>query len=339
MDHVIILKTTNGGINWEIKISSSMGQIYYGLSVTSPNKAFASSFGTDISCMGTWGGIIMTTNGGTNWNVTPDLGHGFGYKSVDFINQYTGWAIGFHFVCTPPPLRKIIRTTNSGINWSVISLDSSNNWNYYSQSGKMRFVDASTGYLIDECIFKTTDGGYNWFYVDSASTLGARGHFYINKDTGWMVRSNPIKRTDNGGLNWSSQYTPISAGLNSIYFINEFTGWAVGWNGTIFKTITGGITSFKQISTLIPDKNTLFQNYPNPFNPASKIKMEISKSSAVSLIVYDALGKELTTLVDEQLNPGSYEVEFDGSNYPSGVYFYQLNSGDFLETRKMVLIK
>ena len=67
--------------------------------------------------------------------------------------------------------------------------------------------------------------------------------------------------------------------------------------------------------------------------------MQISKQSNFSLIVYDALGKEVTTLVNEQLNPGTYEVEFDGSNYSSGVYFYVLQAGDFIETRKMLLLK
>jgi hypothetical protein len=83
----------------------------------------------------------------------------------------------------------------------------------------------------------------------------------------------------------------------------------------------------------------LYQNYPNPFNPNSKIKMQISKLSYVKLIVYDVLGKEVTTLVNEKLNPGTYEVTFDGSNLPSGVYFYKLVTESFTDTKRMLLIK
>jgi len=234
--------------------------------------------------------------------------------------------------------RKIIKTINRGVDWSIILHDSST-----QGFSKMRFLDTLNGFLIDGCLNKTTDGGNNWINTDSASTRLSQDHFFINKDTGWTVTvigyNSYIKQTINGGVNWSLQYTPITSWLYSIYFINELTGWTVGANGTILKTNTGGLTFIKQISTLVPDKNALLQNYPNPFNPTSKIKMEISKSSAVRLIVYDALGKKLTTLVNEQLNPGTYEVEFNGIDYPSGVYFYQLKTEDFIETRKMLLLK
>ena len=345
IDHMIILKTTNGGTNWTIQFYSSMGDIFYGLSVVNQNVVYVSSYGAENnSCMSSWGGIIKTSNGGTNWTGIPDLGIYVGFKSVHFINQYTGWAAGNDWSCTYS-MSRIIKTTNAGENWSITYFDSSNYWSS-PQEGKMMFIDELNGYIIDHCIKKTTNGGYNWFDTDSASTMGAKGFFFINKDTGWMVRSNPIKRTDNGSMNWSLQYTPITSWLYSIYFINELTGWTVGTNGTILKTITGGLTSVKQMSTLIPDKNALLQNYPNPFNPTSKIKMQIAKSSNVRLIVYDALGKELTTLIKEHLNPGTYEVEFDGSSYPSGVYFYKLQAvpdgrqaGDFAETKKMLLLK
>jgi len=98
----------------------------------------------------------------------------------------------------------------------------------------------------------------------------------------------------------------------------------------------------------------LYQNYPNPFNPATKIKFEIAplmskipiqsgrgvgEALGVSLKVYNMLGKEITTLVNEQLQPGIYEVTFDGSNLSSGIYFYQLRAGEFIDTKKFVLLK
>jgi hypothetical protein len=92
-------------------------------------------------------------------------------------------------------------------------------------------------------------------------------------------------------------------------------------------------------SNELPMKFQLHQNYPNPFNGISKIKYQIAKRSNVKMVIYDILGQELETLVDETLSPGKYELEWDATNYSSGVYYYRLVAGDYTETRKMVLIK
>ncbi len=106
-------------------------------------------------------------------------------------------------------------------------------------------------------------------------------------------------------------------------------------------TLTLGIN---KISNIVPDKFEMYQNYPNPFNPVTKIKFDIpgavkGKTLEVKLIIFDILGKEIQTLVNEQLKPGSYEVTFDGINIPSGVYFYKLIAGEFTDTKRMLLIK
>ena len=88
-----------------------------------------------------------------------------------------------------------------------------------------------------------------------------------------------------------------------------------------------------------PHTYKLYQNYPNPFNPATNIKFDIHKTSATNLIIYDALGREVATLVNEELKAGSYQTYWDGSNYTSGVYFYTLQAGDYIETKKMLLLK
>jgi hypothetical protein len=89
----------------------------------------------------------------------------------------------------------------------------------------------------------------------------------------------------------------------------------------------------------VPSEFQLSQNYPNPFNPSTKIKFSIPQSSNVDLKVYDILGNEIETLVNEEKPIGTYEVTWFAANLPSGVYFYQLRSGSFLETKKMLLIK
>ncbi len=103
----------------------------------------------------------------------------------------------------------------------------------------------------------------------------------------------------------------------------------------------------RKLNKNFPSVFKLYQNYPNPFNPTTKIKFEIPSlplmkgagGMNVRLIIYDLLGREVATLVNEQLKPGTYEVEWNGSNYASGVYFYKLIAGDFTETKKMVLMK
>ena len=100
-----------------------------------------------------------------------------------------------------------------------------------------------------------------------------------------------------------------------------------------------GVTGASSVSTIIPDKFSLEQNYPNPFNPVTNLEFGISDLGFVSLKVYDILGKEVVTLVNEKLNPGNYKVEFNGSDLTSGVYFYTLNAEGFTETKRMLLLK
>jgi len=97
--------------------------------------------------------------------------------------------------------------------------------------------------------------------------------------------------------------------------------------------------SKQSLGNQIPDKFGLSQNYPNPFNPSTTIKYSIPKVSFVSLKVYNIVGEEVSVLVSEQINAGFYEIEFDAANLPSGVYFYRLQAGSFVETKKMVLMK
>ncbi len=112
------------------------------------------------------------------------------------------------------------------------------------------------------------------------------------------------------------------------------------YEGSDYKLIkysqTIGIT---QISGNVPVSFFLSQNYPNPFNPQTKIKFDVPKASFTKLVVYDLLGREVTTLVNEELKPGTYEADWDATNFSSGVYFYKIVSGDYVETKKMVLMK
>lgn len=136
-------------------------------------------------------------------------------------------------------------------------------------------------------------------------------------------------------------YTVSTSVPYGIYNINV-TGVESGGIRSHTRTFQLVVTSLVGITGYesgLPDKFELSQNYPNPFNPNSKIKMQIPKLSDVKLIVYDALGREVATLVNEQLKPGTYEVEFDGSDYSSGIYFYKLITNEFSNVKKMLMIK
>ena len=84
---------------------------------------------------------------------------------------------------------------------------------------------------------------------------------------------------------------------------------------------------------------SLYQNYPNPFNPSTTITWQMPESGNVTLKIYDVLGREITTLINEELTVGKHETVFDASQLSSGIYFYQLKAGSFVQTKKMILIK
>jgi hypothetical protein len=125
-----------------------------------------------------------------------------------------------------------------------------------------------------------------------------------------------------------------SGGLYATGFVNYNNG-----NSDIYTVKYQSTIGIKKISSEIPSSFLLSQNYPNPFNPKTIINFQLPMSNYVKLNIYDALGREVATLVNEQLNPGTYEVEWNAGNYPSGTYFYKLQTGSFSETKKMLIVK
>jgi hypothetical protein len=132
--------------------------------------------------------------------------------------------------------------------------------------------------------------------------------------------------------------------ISHFYSNGKHSIW-VAWESKIngYTNIFG--TSFDLIYTSIEEKNTfvtqfkLMQNYPNPFNPVSIISYQLSNSSYISLKVYNILGNEIRTLVNEKQTPGEYRINFNGEGLPSGIYFYRLSAGNYSEVRSMILLK
>ncbi len=123
-----------------------------------------------------------------------------------------------------------------------------------------------------------------------------------------------------------------------IFFNNKFWSYDESNNTiNIYNLISVGVEENNLLNTV--EDYSLSQNYPNPFNPSTMINFEIPKQSNVILKVYDVLGNEVSALVDEEKSAGSYQVNFDASALSNGVYFYHLQAGDFVQTRKMILLK
>jgi len=154
----------------------------------------------------------------------------------------------------------------------------------------------------------------------------------------------------NNGQNWTQKnqgWGPVIPNVEALLIANNYI-FAGTHNHSVWRrTITDIITNSKTISTEIPSAYSLEQNYPNPFNPVTKIKFSVPLSShgtlqsgiQVVLKVFNILGKEVLTLVNEKLQPGIYETTFDASILTSGIYFYRLQTSNFIETKRMTLIK
>jgi hypothetical protein len=163
-----------------------------------------------------------------------------------------------------------------------------------------------------------------------------------------------IKYNSSGVQQWEKRYNGTGNSYDithsiavdktgAVYVTGSSTGNGTGLDYATIKYLQS--TGISQISSEIPEQFSLSQNYPNPFNPVTNLEFGISDLLAsrsggfVSLKVYDMLGKEVATLVNENLSPGKYKVEFDGSGLTSGVYFYKLTAGEFTDVKRMMLVK
>ncbi len=143
------------------------------------------------------------------------------------------------------------------------------------------------------------------------------------------------------GINAFQNSVPVIVDLNSDTDPDLMLG---NIKGGLYYYENWDVFGIQQIGSEIPREFSLYQNYPNPFNPVTKIKFDVkakgnSEKAKINLTVFDLLGKEVENLVNAELSPGVYEVDYDASNLPSGVYFYKLVSGEFSESKRMVLVK
>jgi len=342
----IICYTIDGGDNW-VNLNSVSTNIRC-IDFIDNQLAFIGGFREPCANCSDVGEIYKTTNNGLNWNIVYSINNNnfnTDIRAIYFINQNTGWLAGGGGLTTDG-YGIITKTTNQGITWTEYFTTTSQPYEFRS----IFFVNDLTGWICGrKGIMKTSNAGINWntqFFDEYTHIF--QSIFFVDANTGWSIdnRSNTYKTT-NGGVNWLVIYNPARRTLLKTYFIDQNTGFLIGDYGTILKTTNGGgnfVIGLNNSNENNPIMHSLSQNYPNPFNPQTKIKFAVSsnvkgQTSNVKLIIYDLLGREVATLVNEDLKPGTYEADWDGSNYSSGVYFYKIISDGYTETKKMVLMK
>ena len=195
---------------------------------------------------------------------------------------------------------------------------------FFATSGTVDGSDSTSNCAI--WLFASNNGGITWpIYSKVSPPTPVKDWRYVSIS----------KLNDNSGTNY---YANMIATRGNV--AGTFTGGApASLEDVYFLRSTVTFTSINTISTEVPAKYSLSQNYPNPFNPATSIKFAITKAGFVSLKIYDLTGREISSLVNENLSAGTYNYAYNASNLSSGIYFYTLKADGFSETKKMMLIK
>ena len=227
-------------------------------------------------------------------------------------------------------------STNNGNSWTSASTGMTNTEIHsLAASGANLFAGTYKG------VFLSTDNGTSWINISTGLPTSEEFTALIAVGTNIFAgsHSGAYLSTDNGS-SWGTINTgfTIYHAVRS-FFISRANLYAVTSSGIWKRPLSEMITSVQELSNNLPSKFKLEQNYPNPFNPSTKIDFQIPVLSFVEIKVYDLLGREVATLVNEEENPGEYETTFDGSKLASGVYFYRMQAGDFIQTKKLLLMK
>jgi photosystem II stability/assembly factor-like uncharacterized protein len=346
-----ICKSTNYGLNW-FSVLGPINLTSYGMPLeTDPNNPNTVYLGPDNQAM------RKSTDYGNTWTVLSGGEPGGTFRSpCDITIQFEN--PGFIFVgdgTTGSGSGKFWKSTNDGMNWTLINTVSGSEIPMISNSS----IDLNLIYHTTWSsggFWKSTNMGSAFLQLSGPSTnLWATD---IAKDDPTAVAygaySTAVYHSTNSGNTFTTTNTPSSPEAGMLFYDKSTLISQKG--GGVYKLNISYqvLTPLTNISSIVPADFSLMQNYPNPFNPVTKIKFDIrpplhpllskeGKSrfigTEVVLIIYNTLGQKVATLINEELKPGTYEVEFDGTNYPSGVYFYQLTTENYTETKKFILIK
>jgi photosystem II stability/assembly factor-like uncharacterized protein len=331
-----VMRTTDRGLSWELyTLTSAYHYGNYDIEFIfgnpgEPPRGFVSA-GLSL--------VWKTDDYGENW---VDVGFGGcganSLLSICFIDKDEGWFVG-----EPSATQEvtIVHTADGGQTYEIQTnpTDPDVKLNGVSFADNQHGISVGLGYTI----LYTSDGGENW---EVRPTSCSRWNSVYLSETGkaWAVgKSGNIAYSTDWGFTWEEQQSGISSELREVCFSNDNEGWIVGGGvglpGVILHTTNGGVITDVDDEFNTVREFVLHQNYPNPFNPTTSIKWQMPESGFVTLKIYDVLDREITTLVNEELSAGKHETSFDASQLSSGIYFYQIKAGNFIQTKKMILIK
>ncbi|MBN8569452.1 MAG: T9SS type A sorting domain-containing protein [Ignavibacteria bacterium] len=330
---MFMAKTTNGGNNWYTLLSDSdwSNTLKFMYLI---NESSVLAFGTGSTGSGPTAVLRKTTNDGINWSSLPSAA----MNSFKRDGTGTFWACERLWSDVGIDTAFIISSTNNGTNWISHKKFSKTNLSSLDilDDNTILVLKSEINSVFRNPILKSTNSGATWDSINTFSRVYSMD--FINLNTGWLTGAR-ISKTTNGGVNWSQQ---TDSGTYYFYYINmrdSLYGLAIANFSKIFITGTGGVVNTSELSYTVTDNFSLSQNYPNPFNPSTTINYELPITNFVSIKVFDVLGNEVKTLVNEKQNAGSYSVDFNAAELPSGIYFYKLVTEKFSETKKMILIK
>jgi photosystem II stability/assembly factor-like uncharacterized protein len=350
-----IYKTSDGGANWTLQYhNTSPGVFFNSIAFWDQDHGIAVSDPFNGSFL-----IVTTTDGGNNWNQVPSanipapLPNEFagitstGGTSLAVEGTNNAWFGTGYGTATGSPLR-VLRSTDQGLHWTAVNTPLSTTGQNYGIT-TIAFKDSLNGFAgsahipfsgTENSLVKTTDGGQSWTVVSSFLPIAPATLVFVpqtNNSVLFVTSGQGPGYSDDSGATWKSisstqLYLPIS-------FASPTAGWGAGQGGMIGKFISELPTQVINQPEHQPEGFELLQNYPNPFNPSTTIEFALPKSAFVTLKVYNLLGEEVATLVAEQRSAGIHKFNWDARGLASGVYLYRLEAGEFVETRKLILMR
>jgi len=367
-----LYKSTDAAVTWtaiNTGITDSAGTQEFIIDPTDPNIAYVCVWNAS-NANNVINGLYKTTNGGTLWApATTGMGTNKNIicLAINPLNRNVLYAGTSFMVPNPPGTGPtfIYKSNNQGVSWTSVStgLPSTPTDLNPVRALSISTVDTS---LILAALFQnnanggayvSTNGGTSWTRKSNGlpTTLnlllrsclirpGTTNQFFLGLDIAAPANVG-VWRTTDGGNSWSSFNSGV---MLSTYVVRALT-FRTTADSTLFAGVAGttgqGVYEYSFGPLGIPDPNvvpkdfSLLQNYPNPFNPVTKIVYQIPKASYVKLSVFDASGKLVRILFEGMQTQLTNTLEFNASDLSSGVYFYEMNAGDFRDVKKMILVK
>lgn len=336
----MIRKTTDGGFTWQQQPSGTTYTLW-DVQFLDSLKGFA--VGTAPPGEASGGVVLKTINGGTTWiDVSPSSLPKV--EAVQFVDESHGWVCGDFTGAGSPAV--FLRTTDGGNTWSnplndpTIRIDRFYFFDRLRGWGKGVSPDNPNIYRI----LATTDGGSSWaiqLIDSSAGGLFGGGISFHDSLRGWIVGGGGgMRYTSDGGNTWLNKTGATSKLLNGLGLAAADRAWVVGYGGAILALRSDGIVSVPEEDALPrSEQMDVFPNYPNPFNSQTRILYRLPRAGAVTLELYDIIGRRIKRMDEGYRELGEYTVIIHSEGLTSGVYFYKLTSGQHSHWGKIVLIR